>query len=215
MTASIFGATGLIGSSILQLILKDNDFSEINIFVRKSTGNVHPKLKEYVVSYDKLNLISDKINSDVVFNCLGTTLKTAGSKENQQIIDRDYPIEIARISAANQVKKILNVSSVGTDIDSSNFYLKTKGEMEAGVEKHMPNKSYFFRPSFLKGNRKEVRMGEKIAVYFMFIADFFLIGNIQKWHSIKDFQLAKAMINAAKKTPSCTVLTYKEIMQLL
>ncbi|MBP6386599.1 MAG: NAD(P)H-binding protein, partial [Pseudarcicella sp.] len=205
-------ATGLIGSSVLQLLLRDDFFTIVSIFVRKPTGISHPKLKEYVVNYDHLSLVKDKIVSDVIFNCLGTTLKVAGSKENQQIIDRDYPIVVAKIASENGVKKIINVSSIGSDSNSANFYLKTKGEMEMGVEKYMPNKSYFFRPSFLKGDRKEFRLGEKVAVFFMFIADALLIGNMQKWHSIKDVHLAQAMINVAKKTPSNTVFTYKEII---
>ena len=101
--------TGTSKNSATMQAIPIPEASIVSIFVRKPTGISHPKLKEYVVNYDHLSLVKDKIVSDVIFNCLGTTLKVAGSKENQQIIDRDYPIVVAKIASENGVKKIINV----------------------------------------------------------------------------------------------------------
>ena len=75
--------------------------------------------------------MASEIKGDFLFNAIGTTIKQAGSKAEQQRIDRDLPIAFARIASGNGVKMMLNVSSVGANIKGG-FYLKTKAEMEAG-----------------------------------------------------------------------------------
>ena len=106
-------------------LLNDNDFSEVRIFVRKPTGIINPKLKEIITPMTDINTLSSEIQGDVLFNALGTTIKKAGSQEEQQRIDRDLPIAFAKIASENGVKIMLNVSSVGANLKGG-FYLKTK-----------------------------------------------------------------------------------------
>ena len=209
MTASIFGATGFTGSSILQLLLQDSAFESVKIFVRKSIGLTHPKLKEYIIDFDKIENHQAEIQADAIFNCLGTTIQKAGSQAAQQRIDRDYPIAIAKVVKTGLM---LNVSSVGADALAGNFYLKTKGEMENGVREILGDRAIFFRPSFIVGQRPEFRLGEKLGIYVMKPIDFFLKGNLSKWHSIDVSILAKSMVNAAKNKPSQSVLYYKDMI---
>ena len=145
MKAIIIGATGLVGNLILQEVLNDTDFSEVRIFVRKSVGIINPKLKEFVSPMKEIDSLSSDIQGDVLFNALGTTIKQAGSQAEQQRIDRDLPIAFARIAAANGVKAMLNVSSVGANLNGG-FYLKTKAEMESGTEQYFHEKAFYFLP---------------------------------------------------------------------
>src|ERR1035437_8168033 len=137
MKAIVLGATGLVGNLILKDIFKDKDFSEVRIFVRRSTGLINPKLKEIVNPMGDIDSLSSDILGDVIFNALGTTIKQAGSQEEQQRIDRDLPIAFARLASENGVRIMLNISSVGANIKGG-FYLKTKAEMENGTEKFFP-----------------------------------------------------------------------------
>ena len=209
MTASIFGATGFTGSTILQLLLQDSAFESVKIFVRKSIGLTHPKLKEYIIDFEKIESYQSDIQADTFFNCLGTTIQKAGSQAAQQRIDRDYPIAIAKVVKTGLM---LNVSSVGADASASNFYLKTKGEMEDAVTEILGSRAIFFRPSFIVGQRPEFRLGEKLGIYIMKPIDFFLKGNLSKWHSIDVSILAKSMVNAAKNKPNQSVLYYKDMI---
>jgi uncharacterized protein YbjT (DUF2867 family) len=212
MRAIIIGATGLVGNLILKEVLIDNDFSEVRIFVRIPTGIINPKLKEFVSPMTDIDSLSMEINGDVLFNAIGTTIKKAGSKAEQQRIDRDLPVNFARIASKNGVKIMLNISSVGANIKGG-FYLKTKAEMENGTEKFFPQKTFHFRPSFLVGNRKEFRFAEKIAFGGMKLIDPLLTGSARKYRSMPVEKLAKAMINVSKNpSGKPSVLYFHEIM---
>jgi uncharacterized protein YbjT (DUF2867 family) len=215
MKAIVIGATGLVGNLILNELLNDNDFSEVRIFVRKQTGIINPKLKEIVSLMKDINSLSSEIQGDVLFNALGTTIKQAGSKEEQQRIDRDLPITFARIASGNGVKIMLNVSSVGANMKGG-FYLKTKAEMEIGTAEFFPRAVFHFRPGFLVGKRKDFRLAEKIAFGAMKVIDPILKGSSIKYRSMPVDKLAKAMVSLSKNpVGKPTVLHYSEIMQCI
>jgi len=215
MKAIIIGASGLVGNLILKEVLNDSVFSEVRIFVRKSTGIINPKLKEFVTPMKDINPLSSEIQGDVLFNALGTTIKQAGSKEEQQRIDRDLPKAFARIASENGVKIMVNVSSAGASM-SGGFYLKTKAEMEKGTESYFPGNAYYFRPGLLVGERKEYRFAEKIANAVMKVIDPVLIGSAKKYRSMPAEKLAKAMVGLSKNpSGKPSILYYPEIMKCI
>jgi len=215
MKAIVIGATGLVGNLILKEILKDAEFSEVRIFVRKPTGIADAKLKEFVTPMQNIEALSSEIKGDVLFNALGTTIKQAGSQEEQQRIDRDLPIIFARIASENGARLMLNVSSVGASLKGG-FYLRTKAEMENGTEKFFPGKAFHFRPSFLVGERKEYRFGEKVAFVFMKVLDPVLSGSSKKYRSMPTDILAKAMVSLSKNPGGQpNVLYYPEIVNCI
>jgi uncharacterized protein YbjT (DUF2867 family) len=215
MKAIVIGATGLVGSHILKELLKDDSFSYVTIFVRNPTGIVNPKLKEIVSPMRDIDSLRSDIQGDVLFNALGTTIKKAGSQAEQQRIDRDLPINFARLASENGVRIIVNVSSVGASLKGV-FYLKTKAEMENGTMKFFPGKGFNFRPGFLVGNRKEFRRAEKIAFVAMKLIDPILYGSSKKYRSMPVEKLAKAMVNLTKNPEGKpSVLYYPEIMECL
>ena len=73
--AIIIGATGLIGHDLLIRLLADNNFHEVLAISRKALPIKNPKLKELIINFDNLADASDQITGDVVFCCLGTTVK--------------------------------------------------------------------------------------------------------------------------------------------
>ncbi|MBP7809877.1 MAG: oxidoreductase [Bacteroidia bacterium] len=206
-TAIIFGVTGLTGSALLKNIVNDSRYSKIYIVTRRPTGFIHPKVEEILFNYKSFSDMPDlKINH--VFSCMGTTIKVAGSKEAQLVVDRDYPIAISKYAKQIGAEKMICVSSVGSDIKSGNFYLRTKGEMEEGVKANFPN-SVFVRPSFLMGDREELRLGEKIGIAVFKIFNPLLMGGLSKYRGINVNKLSKAMIEACFKETK-QVLYYKD-----
>jgi len=215
MKAIVIGATGLVGNLILKEILNDKYFSEVRIFVRKPTGIINPKLKEIIGPMKDIIVLSSEIQGDVLFNALGTTIKKAGSQVEQQRIDRDLPTAFAKIASENGVKFMLNVSSVGANLNGG-FYLKTKAEMENGTQKFFPETAFHFRPGFLVGNRKEFRLVEKIASGVMKVIDPILKGSSKKYRSMPADKLAKAMVNLSKNpVGKANVLHFSEIIQCI
>jgi uncharacterized protein YbjT (DUF2867 family) len=215
MKAIILGATGLVGNLILKRVLADNDFSEVRIFVRRPTGIINSRLKEIVNPLKDIAELSSEIQGDVLFNALGTTIKSAGSQKEQQRIDRDLPVNFAKIASESGVKLMLNISSAGARLKGG-FYLKTKAEMEIGTGKFFPGSTYNFRPGFLAGKRKEFRFSEKIASVFMKIIDPLLTGSFSKFKSMPVEKLSEAMVNLSKNPEGKpAILHYSEIMQCI
>lgn len=193
-SAIIFGVTGLTGKTILSQLINDSRYHKIYIISRRPTNTNNSKVEEIIFDFKNFNSLPT-LKADHVFSCMGTTIKKAGSQEAQQIIDRDYPIEIAKYANQIGAEKLICVSSVGTDINSGNFYLRTKGEMEEGVKKHFPT-AVFVRPSFIFGDREERRTGEKIGIAIFKVINPLLFGGLNKYKGIDVKALAQAMINA-------------------
>ncbi|MBN8701985.1 MAG: NAD(P)H-binding protein [Bacteroidetes bacterium] len=212
MRVLIFGATGLIGNLLVQECLSSTAISEVRIFVRKKINTNHPKLKQFICTYTTIDSIKNELVGDVVFNCLGTTLKVAGSKEAQYEIDCSYPVKVAKLAAANGIKTMVSVSSIGASA-TGNFYLKTKAEMESGVQNAIGKQSYFMRPSFLVGERKESRLGEKIGIVLFSGINYLLVGPLKKYKSIKAQYVAKAMLHIATEKPEQQIFYFADIIK--
>lgn len=197
MKALLIGASGLTGGHCLQLILKDSFYTQVEIWVRKSTGITHPKLIEKVIDFNAIETM-ENIDVQHIFCCLGTTIKKAGSQENFYKADHDYVIAVAEIAARSGAKKFLYISSIGANSQSKNFYLRTKGKVEDDLKKKFKNGLVIFRPSMLMGKRSEFRFGELVGKGFMKIFGFLFIGKMKKYRGIEASTVAEAMICCAK-----------------
>ena len=161
-TALLLGATGMVGSHLLQQLLESPHYSQVIALVRRPLATQHPKLRQEILDFDDPD--AAKIKGDDVFCALGTTLAKAGSKEAQYRIDCIYPYEIGKIARQNGARQYLLVSSLGADAQSSNFYLKTKGDLEERIRSLDFEHFVSARPSILLGDRKEVRVGERVGI---------------------------------------------------
>ncbi|RPH30514.1 MAG: NAD-dependent epimerase/dehydratase family protein [Bacteroidales bacterium] len=194
-TAAIFGATGLIGSHLVQLLTHNNDYQRIFSFTRRKPESIPDKVEH--IDFNP-NSISIPNGIDDVFICLGTTMKKAKSKEAFLKVDFDMVVEIAKQAKISNVKRIVVVSSLGAETTSNNFYLQTKGKMEEAVKKFEFEYCGVVRPSLLLGNRKEFRFAEKMAIVFFKIFSFIFVGSIKKYKGIYAEDVAKSMIMLAQ-----------------
>jgi uncharacterized protein YbjT (DUF2867 family) len=193
--AIIAGASGLIGSLLLDIILQRSEYDEVLILVRKELPLQHIKLKQQVVDFDRLTEYSALLTGDVIFSCLGSTQKKTPDLTAYRKIDHDYPLHLAEIALKNKIGQFHLVSSLGANPAASNFYLKMKGETEADIKKVGLHSLHIYQPAFLTGDRKEKRRGEGFLVGLMKIIDPLLIGGLKKYRSIPAATVAKAMYN--------------------
>ncbi|WP_125723636.1 NAD(P)H-binding protein [Flavobacterium ustbae] len=163
MKALVIGATGATGKELVNLLLESNDYEAVSIFVRRSTGKSHPKLTEHIVDFSDVNSFQDLIAGDVLFSCIGTTLKDAGSKEKQWKIDFDIPASFASVARQNNVHSLVLVSSYGASAKSSVFYSMMKGKLEDYLQGLHFSQYIIFRPGPLIRENSD-RWGEKISV---------------------------------------------------
>ncbi|WP_343303264.1 NAD(P)H-binding protein [Chitinophaga niabensis] len=209
MKALIIGATGATGKDLVQVLLQDPDYTAVVIFVRRSAGIVHPKLVEITIDFDKLENESNLIKGDVWFSCLGTTMKTAGSREKQWHIDYDIPAKFAEIAKRNGVSKVVLLSAYGASAKSNVFYSKVKGNLEDRITSLAFEQFIIFRPGLLQ--RKDTdRLGERITAGILELLNCF--GLIRKFRPLPTFTLAEKLAKAPKVlTPGLHLIELEKI----
>jgi uncharacterized protein YbjT (DUF2867 family) len=198
---TLFGATGLIGGYLLEFLLKDSDIHLINLVGRKPFHLQHDKINNIIIDFQDFSSISNSISgSEVVFVSIGTTMsKVNGDKLKYKSIDFDIVFNIAKACKQENISQFVYVSSLGANPNSSNFYLRLKGEIDEAVAKLNLNSTSVFRPSVLLGKRNEPRPGEKILQFVMPLLDFMIPSDSK---AIKAEDVAKSMLNTTKNYKS-------------
>ncbi len=164
MRAIVVGSTGLVGKELIQLLLESEHFSEVTSISRRKLTFDHKKLTQVMVEFDQLENWSPHFKGDVLFLCLGTTKKIAGSKENQWKVDFDYQFRAATLAVNNGVNRCVLISSIGANSSSPFFYLKMKGALENALKSLNFNQLSILRPGPLVGRREKPRFGESLLI---------------------------------------------------
>lgn len=200
-TAAIIGATGLIGSNLVDLLLEDDYFSTVRIIVRRPQQKTDPKMEVKLVDFDDAESLKLALEgTDAVFCCIGTTQKKVkGDKTLYRKIDFDIPVKAARFCKEAGCEKFIIVTSAGANSRSKTFYLKLKGEVEDALQTTGLRSIHIMQPGILLGDRKENRPGEKIGQAIMKLLSGLLGGSLKKYRPIHAKTVASAMLEAAKK----------------
>ena len=204
-TALIFGSSGLIGNHLLSVILQNNDYNHIKLFVRSESKNNNSKVEIVQTDFTNLEKYKDLIVGDDCFFCIGTTRKNTPDKNEYRRIEYSIPISVAQIAKLNSVKSFIYVSSLGANPSSSGPYLKNKGQVEEELNNLDFSKLAIIRPSILLGKRKEHRLGESIGVYVMQKLSPFFLGKLKKYKPIQAQYVAKAMVAIAQNNYQKTI----------
>lgn len=191
--AILAGASGLIGSALLPILLQQPEYEEVTILVRHTLPIEHEKLVQVKVDFSRLDKYSDSISGHAIFCCLGSTRKKTPDLREYRKIDHDYPLQLAQAGLKNGIRQYHLVSSLGADASSSNFYLKLKGETEQDIKNTGVPCLHIYQPSLLTGDRKEKRAGEGLFNWAMKRINPLLTGNLRKYRSIPASTVAMAM----------------------
>jgi uncharacterized protein YbjT (DUF2867 family) len=196
-TALVIGASGLVGTQLLQQLCASEAYSQVTALVRKPLSTTHPKLTQELVNFDNLEQAASRINAQDIFCTLGTTIRVAGSQEAFRKVDYEYPLEVAEIALRNGAEQYLIVTALGADARSPVFYSRVKGEVEKKIASLGYKTVVALRPSFLVGQRTESRAGEEIGIIIARLIAFALIGPLRKYRAIEASTVAGAMLAEA------------------
>ena len=202
-TALLAGATGLIGSHLLPLLLASERYSKVLVLGRRPLPQTHPKLVQVVTELNDLEAHRPKLIADDVYCCLGTTRRQAGSKAAFYKVDFGYVVQLAALAAGNFAAQFMVVSSLGADAESRVYYNRVKGEMEAAVRQAPFRAIHIFRPSLLLGERATLpgqapRLGERITAALLALARPLLRGPLRPYRAVPAATVAAAMLRAAE-----------------
>jgi uncharacterized protein YbjT (DUF2867 family) len=189
-TAIVAGASGLIGSYLLDILLESGQYDQVKALVRQKLNKEHPLLKQVIVDYEDLQ--PEAVKGDHVYCCLGTTIKKAGSRAAFRKVDYEYPMHLARATHKNGAQQCALVSAMGANMKSLFFYNRVKGKLEVDLKTIPFDTLCIFRPSMLLGPRNEFRFGEEAGKKIMQGLRFLLPSNTKAIHAS---QVAAAMVD--------------------
>ncbi len=212
-TAIIAGATGLIGTYLLDQLLEQLTYGKVKVLVRKPLEMQHERLEQIVVDFDKLEDHAEALSCDDVFCCLGTTMKKAGSKEKFYKVDFEYPLALGKIARKQGSSRYYLVTAMGADQEASFYYNQVKGKIEEAILGIGFPRLVIFRPSLLLGPRNEKRIGEDAAKFFFKIFGFAFIGPLKKYKGIHAEKVAAAMVREATGGTEGTKIIHSDQMQ--
>jgi len=215
-TAIVIGATGITGSHITSELLAREDYEEVIVFSRRPLTIKNPKLVNHQVDFDAIEDWAHLIQGDDLFSAMGTTVKQAGSKDAQYRVDYTYQAGVIESGANNGVKRLFLVSSPQASRHSLMFYTRMKGKLDDFVAKQGYETLVYFKPSIIRGDRPDNRVGEKIGGIVAEKAAEWVPG-MAKYQPITGQELGKAIVNCACGELCPGVHTYEldEIFDLL
>lgn len=210
--ALIAGATGLVGERCLARLLEHPAYSRITAWSRRPLPQAHAKLAVELVDFDALPSVPAGCSD--VFCCLGTTIRKAGTPAAFRRVDHDYPVALAERARAAGVQRFLLVSALGADAQSTNFYLRVKGETERGIAALGLPRHLFLQPSLLLGERAEYRAGERMAIVAGRLLGPLMVGPLRKYRPVAADDVAAVMVHAATQDLPSGALESDRIAQL-
>ena len=192
-SALVLGATGLCGGHLVDLLLEHAGFDPVVTLTRRALTRHHPKLRAHVVDFADPTSLTEHLQVDVVFCCLGTTIKKAGSQAAFRAADLELPLALAREARAAGVRQLIVVSSIGANPRSRIFYSRVKGELEAALSGLGFPSLTLLRPSILLGRRAESRPGEAVGQAVLGPLAPLFVGPLRRYRPIAALDVARAM----------------------
>ncbi len=207
--AVVIGATGLVGSELLPLLLNSDTYEQVFVLGRRSTGVSHPKLEERLGDLLAEDFFEQEIQAQDWFCCIGTTQAKTPDLTTYKQIDYGIPVRAAECGLKNEMQQFLVISSLGANANSKMFYSRVKGQMEEALKKMSLPQLRIFRPSLLMGKRNEKRFGERLALLMNSIFGFAIP---KKYKGVEASKVARAMFKAAQEQNEQVLIESDQIL---
>jgi uncharacterized protein YbjT (DUF2867 family) len=197
MRAIVIGATGLVGQAVVDQLADADHISNVITLTRRPAEHSRSSVHNHVVAFDHLEDYASLFRADVLFSCLGSTRKQAGSIAAQRTVDLEYQYTAAQLAANQGVRHYLLVSASGANCNSNNPYLKMKGELEQRVQVLPFQRISIFQPSLLLGHRTDFRLGEKLGGWILPV--LCTIPGLRRFRPINGQQVAAKMVQISRQ----------------
>ncbi len=204
----IAGATGLVGNNILHQLAVRGDTPVA--MARRPIKDLPANAQLLEINFEQFLINGELPQCDHLYLCLGTTIKTAGSRDAFRAVDFEYSLAVAKKAIQAGATGISLVSSVGADASSKNFYLKTKGQLEDAIKSLGFSSINIYRPGILMGDRSETRPLEGLGKIVFQVIDPLLLGYLSPYRSVQANLLASTMIDNADQFKGINYFYFKD-----
>ena len=198
-TALICGATGLVGRHLLARLLHEERTTAVKTVGRSAPEQQHSKLVHIQTELGALDKLRTQLVSDDAYCCLGTTLKSAGSRAAFERVDFHMVVDFARAARAAGARRFFLVSSLSANPRSLVYYSRIKGRTEQAVREVGFETLHILRPSLLLGQRQERRPGEALGQMLAPLINPLLHGKLEKYRAVSAESVAAAMFHLSQR----------------
>ena len=197
----VVGATGLIGSEVIELAVGREDVSLVALARNEIPLPEGARMEVMLAEPDGWPQAVATIAPEVVICALGTTWKKSGRDEDAfRAVDHDLVMIVAEAAKAAGAGHFVLVSSAGASRMSQQFYLRTKGEVEEAVGKLKFRRLDILRPGLLRGKREnDRRLGERLGILASPLGNLLLQGDKKQFRAIDASVVAIGALQAARE----------------
>ena len=191
----VLGATGLVGSKIIEKLDPKN---EVVAFCRRDF-DFPSHVKKNIVNFEE---DFDLPIVDHLFICLGfpvelldLVIMRKSVKKLFKKVDLDLVTQVAKKAKQIGIKNVSVISSVAASDKSLNYYLKIKGQMENNLRELGFDQLNIIQPSHMLGER-EKPIGHDVKLFedITNITGNFLFGPLAKFKNVEAEKIATLMI---------------------
>lgn len=196
---AIAGASGLVGQQAAEFLAADG--IEVHALLRRQSDELSPNVMQHVAPSGDWAATIASLSLDIAISCLGTTMRTAGSRDAFRAVDHDLVLAFAKAARDSGARHMISVSSVGAMPASSSFYLRTKAEVEERLRAFNFDRLDIIRPGLLTGgSRSDHRLGESLGIMLSPLTDLLMFGPLSKYRSTPSAKVARAIAALAAGT---------------
>lgn len=194
----VLGASGLVGQQVLAQAVGRADVRLVAVARSEVALPPGARMEVLLAPVSDWDLAIAESGASHVICALGTTIRQqGGDREAFAAVDRDLVLRMAMHAKVSGATGFVAVSSVGAALSSRNFYLRTKAEMEAGLEKLGFARLDVLRPGLLRGHRREARPLELLGQLAAPLGGLLLHGERRNYRAIPAQIVAAAALQAA------------------
>ena len=217
MKVMIFGASGMVGQSVLRQALQADDVGEVAVVVRKPLPQQHAKLRQ-IIAADLGRAqaeLAQLCDFDGCFYCVGVT--SGGMNEaDYRAFTHDMTLAVADALLPHNPKlHFVYISGAGADSSEQGktMWAWVRGATENALLKRGFAQLNNFRPAFIE----PIGVQSQTASYrwmYRLMTPFFPLINRFSASALTSVQLGNAMLNAVRFNENRPVLEAAEIRAL-
>ena len=196
--ALIAGGTGVTGAALLQLLLRNNDFSRVHAITRRPLPLDHPRLANRILKFDELGARLAGLRCSDAFCCLGAAGGPRATAAELRQVDVNLVLAFARAAQAAGATRMVVISAARADRNAPQPFQRCKGEMEVALRELRFPSLEILQPGPVLGLRAQGTAADMLRMTLLPLLNPLLRGGMAPSRAIQATDLAAAMQGVAR-----------------
>jgi uncharacterized protein YbjT (DUF2867 family) len=213
----IIGASGAVGGHVVSTLSQNESLAKLTLLVRRPIEvPSKAKVTQQVVDLNDPRSYASLIAGHTAAICtLGVGEPSKTPREEFTRVDHDLPLAFAKACREAGVLQFSLLSSVGASATASNYYLRSKGQLEESLASLGFKRLSLFHPSMILTPNNRYGMSQALMLKTWPVVSPLLLGPLRKFRGIRVEQLGKAIaLNVLKLGEGMQTLEWDDFQRL-